>query len=76
MAAIKVVESKELVNLTDIDLLDILQLHNSVIFSRMSPEDKIRIVGLCKQAGWIVAVTGDGVNDSPALRKADIGVAM
>jgi len=48
----------------------------SVIFSRVSPEDKFRIVSLLKKMGDVVAVTGDGVNDTLSLKKSDIGVSM
>ena len=71
---VKIVVGSEFKELSDDKLKEILD--KPVIFARTSPEDKIRIVRLLQEKEEIVAVTGDGVNDAPALRKADIGVAM
>ena len=73
-------ESARLVTGTELDAMSDEALReilaNEVVFARASPEHKLRIVATLQGIGHIVAVTGDGVNDAPALRKADIGVAM
>merc|ERR1711935_191860 len=71
-----VVHGGELKDLNDTDIDEILLYHNEIVFARTSPQQKLIIVEGCQRMGAIVAVTGDGVNDSPALKKADIGVAM
>merc|ERR1712076_221659 len=71
-----VVHGGELKDITDADLDEILMYHSEIVFARTSPQQKLIIVEGCQRMGAIVAVTGDGVNDSPALKKADIGVAM
>ncbi len=72
---IQVFTGTELTSFADAEVCDILKTGEPV-FARVSPEQKLRIVTLLKSLGEIVAVTGDGVNDGPALKKADIGIAM
>ena len=71
-----VVHGGELKDLSEAQLDEILIYHSEIVFARTSPQQKLIIVEGCQRMGAIVAVTGDGVNDSPALKKADIGVAM
>lgn len=70
----EVITGEQLNQISDSQVLDLLK--KGAIFARTDPEHKLRIVSLLKEKGEVVAVTGDGVNDAPALKKADIGVAM
>jgi len=72
---ITLIHGTDLQRLSDEKIYQHIQ-NDHVIFSRTSPEDKLRIVKLLEKQWEVVSVTGDGINDAPALKKADIGVAM
>lgn len=70
----RVLEGRDLDRMTDQELTQIVE--EVGVYARVSPEHKLKIIGAWKSRGHVVAMTGDGVNDAPALKRADIGVAM
>jgi Ca2+-transporting ATPase len=73
----RIIFGEQLEKMTMSELKKILaQKGGEIIFARVSPADKLKIVSALKENGEVVAVTGDGVNDAPALKRSDIGIAM
>ena len=75
---LKVIEGRELGQIGPDDITDDIRdrILSAQVLARVTPETKLNLVSLFQKAGHIVAMTGDGVNDAPALKKADIGIAM
>jgi len=70
----QILEGEEIKRLSDADLLN--RVNEVILFARVSPEQKLKIVDALKKQGEVVALLGDGVNDAPALKRADIGIVV
>ncbi len=73
---VRVIEGATLERISDLQLRQLIKYRHRLVFARMAPEQKLRLVQAYRALGDVVAVTGDGVNDAPALRAADVGLAM